>query len=126
MILRVWDVTLMVADLQRSVDFYENALGLQKKYEFSSYAGFDCGGVEIALVPGRTSAPQQDEARVDFLVSDIDEAYRMMSERGVSFVKEPHATLWGSRIALFTDPDGHLLQLVQMDWPQYFAVCGSK
>lgn len=29
------------------VDFYKNVLGLQKKYEFEDYAGFDSGGVEI-------------------------------------------------------------------------------
>jgi predicted enzyme related to lactoylglutathione lyase len=41
----------------------------------------------------------------------------------VRLVKEPHDTPWGSRIALFTDPDGHVLQLVQIKWPQYFEAC---
>jgi len=126
MILRVWDVTFTVADLQLSIDFYQNALGLQKKYEFSSYAGFDCGGVEIGLVPGRTNPQHQDAPCVDLLVSDVDEAFRMLSERGVRFVKEPHDTLWGGRIARFSDPDGHVLQLVQIDWPRYLTVCASK
>ncbi|MFQ6118214.1 MAG: VOC family protein, partial [Candidatus Bipolaricaulia bacterium] len=46
---RIWDVTLTVADLKRAVQFYGDTLGLQKKYEFSDYAGFDCGGIELGL-----------------------------------------------------------------------------
>jgi predicted enzyme related to lactoylglutathione lyase len=126
MIIRIWDVTFTVADLERAVDFYENVLGLQKKYQFSTYAGFDCGGVEIGLVPGRTTEVQEDAPCVDFLVRDVDEAHRTLSERGVRFLKEPHDTLWGSRIALFTDPAGNVLQLVQIDWPKYFAVCAPQ
>ena len=41
MILRVWDVTLTVSDLERAVDFYGRVLGLPKKYQFPDYAGFD-------------------------------------------------------------------------------------
>ena len=123
MILRVWDVTFVVRDLERAVEFYENVLGLQKKYQFSTYAGFDCGGVEIGLVPGRTTEVQENAPCVDLLVRDVDEAYQTLCERGVRFLKEPHDTVWGGRIALFTDPDGNVLQLVQIDWPKYFAVC---
>ncbi len=49
MIRRIWDVTLTVSDLKKSVQFYGEILGLQKKYQFSDYAGLDCGGVEIGL-----------------------------------------------------------------------------
>lgn len=49
MIKRIWDITLTVKNLKKAIDFYENVLGLQKKYEFKDYAGFDCGGVEIGL-----------------------------------------------------------------------------
>jgi catechol 2,3-dioxygenase-like lactoylglutathione lyase family enzyme len=117
MILRVWDVTFTVADLQQAVDFYQNTLGLQIKYQFSNYAGLDCGGMEIGLVPGRANPPQQDAPCVDFLV---------LRARGVHFVKEPHDTPWGGRIALLADPDGHLLQLVQIKWPQYFQACSPQ
>jgi len=86
MILRVWDVTFTVSDLAGSVDFYENVLGLTKKYHYSSYAGFDCGGVEIGLVepPSRS---QEGLPCVDFLVRDVDVAYRTLNGRGVRFIK---------------------------------------
>lgn len=123
MLLRVWDVTFTVSDLERAANFYESVLGLQKKYQFSTYVGFDCGGVEIGLVPGDVAGDRVGAPVVDFLVQDVDEACRTLRERGVSFVKEPRDTPWGGRIARFTDPDGNLLQLVQIDWPAYLAAC---
>lgn len=125
MILRVWDITFTGSDLERAVDFYERVLGLPKKYHFSTYAGFDCGGVEIGLSPGVPAGEQEGVPCVDLLVRDVDETYRTLYERGVRFLKEPHDTLWGSRIALFADPDGNVLQLVQIDWHRYFAACAS-
>ena len=32
MLKRLWDITLTVKDLKKAVEFYENVLGLQKKY----------------------------------------------------------------------------------------------
>ncbi len=125
MILRVWDVTLTVSDLERAADFYAHVLGLPKKYQYSSYAGFDCGGVEIGLVPGQVPADQAGMPCVDFLVYDVDATYRTLSERGARFIKEPHDTVWGGRIALLADLDGNMLQLVQIDWPKYLAVCAA-
>jgi predicted enzyme related to lactoylglutathione lyase len=126
MLMRVWDVTLTVSDLQRAVGFYERVLELSKKYEYASYAGFDCGGVEIGLVPGQVPSKQAGLPCVDFLVRDVDEVCSVLRGRGVCFLKEAHDTPWGGRIALFVDPDGNILQLVQIDWPQYFSVCAPK
>ena len=134
MILRIWDVTFAVSDLERAVDFYEKVLGLSKKYQFSNYAGFDCGGVEIGLAPGTLRqavdgtplGEREGTPCVDLMVRDVDEAYRVLRGQGVRFLKEPRDTPWGGRIALFADPDGNVLQLVQIDWPKYFAACAPR
>jgi len=126
MILRVWDVPFTVSDLERAVDFYGRVLGLPKKYQFRDYVGFDCGGVEIGLQPSTPPGEQENAPCVDFLVQDVDEAYRVLRERGVRFLKEPRDAPWGGRIALFADPDGNVLQLVQLDWSRYFAACAPK
>jgi catechol 2,3-dioxygenase-like lactoylglutathione lyase family enzyme len=121
---RIWDITFTVADLEIAVAFYENVLGLSKKYHFpDDYAGFDCGGVEIGLSPGILDTTNARASCVNFLVDNVDETVRILQEHGVHFVKEPHDTAWGGRIAIFTDPDGNKLQLVQIDWHKYFSAC---
>lgn len=124
MIKRVWDVTFTVSDLGRAVQFYESVLGLQKKYQFGDYAGFDCGGVEIGLKTwDGLEKPRKGEPLVNFLVENVDETFQLLKRKGVSFLKEPEDAPWGGRVALFTDPDGNLIQISQIDWKKYFAVC---
>ena len=123
MIAWIWAVTLTVADLARAVEFYETILGLQKKYVYNDYAGFDCGGMEIGLKTwGERESPRKGEPCMDLLVADVDETYQVLRARGVEFTEDPQDAQWGGRIASFLDPDGHTLTLTQMDWPRYFAV----
>ncbi len=127
MIRRIWDVTLTVEDLQKAVDFYENILGLQKKYQFKDYAGFDCGGVEIGLKTwGERENPRKGEPMFDLLVDDVDEIYRTLKDKGVEFVEPPKDTQWGSRAAAVSDPDGHVIGLMQIYWDKYFQACAPK
>ena len=124
---RIWDITLTVRDLKRAVDFYERVLGLQKKYEFKDYAGFDCGGVEIGLKTwGGIEKPRRGEPCIDFLVEDIEDAYKRLQEKGVKVIEEPKETPWGSRILVFEDQDGNTLQLTEIDWGKYFKACAPK
>jgi len=123
MIKSVWCVTLKVSDLKKAVAFYEQTLGLDKKYEYSSYAGFQCGGVEIGLSPGRKeSKPLENAPSVVFLVDDVDDAFKALKKKGVRFIEEPHDDAWGGRQAGFLDPDSNLLEIVQFNWAKYFEI----
>ena len=127
MINRIWDVTLTVADLKKSVRFYENVLGLDKKYEFKDYAGFDVGGVEIGLKTwGKREKPREGEPCINFIVDNVDKAYCTLKEKGIDFIRDPSDTQWGSRMALLADPDGHVLQFTTVNWNAYFAACTPK
>jgi catechol 2,3-dioxygenase-like lactoylglutathione lyase family enzyme len=124
MIKTVWSITLHVSDMKRAVKFYEETLGLEKKYEFSSYAGFECGGVEIGLIPasGETRKTSLMWPSVEFLVDDVDKFCGRLSRAGVEFIEGLHDEPWGGRQASFADPDGNMLEIAQMDWKRYFNV----
>ena len=123
MIKSIWGITLAVFNLKEAVAFYEKTLGLNKKYEYSSYAGFQCDGVEIGLRPGRKEKGRiEDAPSVEFFVDDVDAVYRTLKKKGVDFVKKSHNEPWGGREASFLDPDGNLLEIVQIDWKKYFKV----
>jgi len=109
---------------EKAVEFYEHTLGLQKKYRFADYAGFDCGGVEIGIKTwGENEPPRAGEPCLNFLVDDVQEMYKSLRNNGVNFINPPKHTRWGGKIALFSDPDGNLIQLTEIDWDKYFNTC---
>jgi lactoylglutathione lyase len=114
----------MFQTCKKSAKFYEETLGLEKKYEFSSYVGFECGNLEIGLIqmPERKQEPSNMSPAVEFLVDDVDRTYDELRKTGVKFTKELHDEGWGGRQATFTDLDGNVLEIVQIDWEKYFAV----
>jgi len=124
MIKTVWSITFYVSDLRRAAKFYEEILGLEKKYEYSSYVGFECGGVEIGLIPKPKEELRlsQMSPSVEFLVDDVDKVYDELKQKGVKFTEELHDEPWGGRQATFTDPDGNILEITQINWEKYFSV----
>ena len=127
MIRRIWDITLTVKDLKKAINFYQNVLGLQKKYEFNDYAGFDCGGVELGLKTwGELEKPRKGEPVINFLVDNVDEAHKILQNNGVKIIEGPKETLWGGRILLIADPDGNLLQLTEINWGKYYEASAKS
>ena len=120
MIKTVWSITLSVSNLERSKRFYEEILGFNKKYEYSSYVGFECGGVEIGLIPKDTVEIGKDSASIEFLVDNVDKEYRRLVSKGVKFTAKPHDEPWGGRQAVFHDPDGNPLCVTEINWKKYF------
>ena len=123
MIKTLWSITFYVSDLKKATRFYEKTLGLEKKYEFSSYVGFECGGVEIGLIqkPKERSSGTSSPA-VGLLVDDVDGTYADLKAKGVKFISELHDETWGGRQATFKDPDGNTREVTQIDWKKYFDV----
>ena len=118
----IWSITLRVSNLERSKQFYEDVLGLNKKYEYSTYVGFECGGVEIGLTPKEKPEIGRDAPSIQFFVDNVDEMYQTLKAKEVKFTQEPHDEPWGGRQARFQDPDGNILELTQIKWKKYFQV----
>jgi catechol 2,3-dioxygenase-like lactoylglutathione lyase family enzyme len=127
MIKCIWCITFYVSDLKKATKFYEEILGLRKKYEYSSYVGFQCGNLEIGLIPKLKTRKRasSNSPHVEFLVDDVDKAYKKLKDSGVKFIKEPHDEPWGGRQASFMDLDGNILEIVQMSWERYFKVAAK-
>jgi catechol 2,3-dioxygenase-like lactoylglutathione lyase family enzyme len=124
MIKTVWSITFHVSNLEKAAKFYEETLGLEKKYEYSSYVGFECGGVEIGLTPKTTEEQKVSPVSpsVEFLVDDVEKVHRELKNKGVKFIKELHEEPWGGKQATFTDADGNILEITQINWKKYFTV----
>jgi len=117
---RLWGATLTVSDLDRAVDFYGRLLGLQLKYRFGDYAGFDCCGLEVGLKTwGGLEPPREGEPRLEFLVDDVDSLCEELAREGVKVVEGPKDVRWGARVAVVEDPDGNRVALIQLDWREY-------
>ena len=114
--IRVSEITaimLGVSELERSLEFYRDKLGMKVKMSEPQLALLDAGPVTLGLSPGHTHlAPHIAGAtEVAFRVENVRCAREALMERGVSFLNEPRqatATEWAAH---FRDPDGHLLSL---------------
>jgi catechol 2,3-dioxygenase-like lactoylglutathione lyase family enzyme len=104
-------IILRVTDMERSVAFYRDAVGLPVLTSSAFFSFFDAGSIRIALNVGEPPDPSST-TEVVLEVDDVLAAYAAMSGRGVAFEVEPRAvTADGSRelhAAHFRDPDGHL------------------
>ncbi len=107
------------ADMDRSVAFYRDVLGLRLiRREGESWAMFDAGGRQFALhgaVEGRPVRP--GGAAAVFAVHDLDRAKARLAERGVELEHEGDVEGY-ARFASFLDPDGNTVQIIEYARPQ--------
>lgn len=130
-------LTLGVDDLERSLAFYKDGLGLRtrgiigKEYEQGAVAFFDLQhGMKLAIWPRKSIA--QDAGMVcgsasptDFTLGhnvdskeEVDSIMEQAKQAGATVVKEAQETFWGGYSGYFQDPDGHLWEIV---WNPNFA-----
>lgn len=113
--------TLFVSDLDRSVRFFRDVLGLPVQQYGPHWAQADMGGGHaIGLHPPAESGPPpgtRGSIEIGLIVRDrIEDTIAALSSRGVQFSgPPPHITDDGPvRLAFFKDPDGNPLYLCQM------------
>ena len=108
-------VILRVSDLERSVAFWSEAVGLAKVFEGGPFVFLDGGGVQLVLNRVDGSAPERSQTEIVFESDDVVATHAELSERGVPFEVELRpVTSDGERdlvAAHFHDPDGYLASL---------------
>jgi len=117
---------LAVADVERSLAFYRDALGLtvEARYDDPPYATLVAGGARLSLAeeghpaedrPGVELFAPPDPGRLAALivleVADCLAAHRELSAAGVRFLAEPYSPPWGGHRCFAVDPDGNLVEL---------------
>jgi len=113
---RIGQIAVPVTDVDRSVAFYRDTLGMRFLFQAPpGLAFFDVGGVRLMLDgPARASAGRSSV--IYYRVDDLQEGCAALSARGVEFESPPHLIarmpdheLW---MAFFRDPDDNLLALM--------------
>lgn len=127
---RISVLTLGVQDLERSVRFYRDGLGLPTEgivgteFENGAVAFFDLyGGLKLALWPTKSIAAdtglQIQSGRGQSTIGhnvvsreEVDSVLETALGAGAQLVKPAAETFYGGYAAYFSDPDGHLWEIV--------------
>lgn len=106
-------IMLGVRDMEKSVSFYRDRLGLAVRQQFPGFAMFETGAVTLVLSEDRVNgaASVAGATEVIFSVEDVRAGAEALKTQGVAFSHEPHQVNGPMWAANFPDPDGHLLTL---------------
>jgi lactoylglutathione lyase len=115
-----------VLDLDRSLDFYTNKLGLtltrkipigeEATNAFLAVPGDPEARLELTLNHDREEPYSLGEgySHVAFAVEDLDDlAERLEEAGGVDFESKPHSIDSGTRIFFVRDPDGYRIEFIE-------------
>jgi methylmalonyl-CoA/ethylmalonyl-CoA epimerase len=113
----IGQIALTISDIDRSVTFYRDVLGLKHLFNAPpAMAFFACGNIRLMLGKPEKSESERFNGVLYFKVSDIHAAQTALVERGVTFEAEPRLVakmpdheLW---LAFLRDPDRNLLALM--------------
>lgn len=123
--MRFEGLTLTVASVATSIEFYQSKLGL--KLEVNAAPAFamiriggDTGGtigllsIDEARKDGvaDTTAQQKRAIHVEFSTDDLDGLYEALKAKGVVFHEPPHDEPW-ERSMTALDPDGYAVEFAQ-------------
>ena len=128
---RISVLTIGVADLDRSLAFYRDGLGLPtdgivgREYEHGAVAFFElAGGLKLAIWAQENIAHDsglacQPISSTSFTIGhnvasreEVDAAMEEAARAGAEIVKPAQDTFYGGYAGYFRDPDGHLWEIV--------------
>jgi lactoylglutathione lyase len=115
---------LFAADLERSIRFYRDVIGLPFKFSNESYAEFATEGAKFGLF-ARGHLPELlgrevpsdpvpwPQGEVAFFVDDPDAEHERLAAARVEVLAPPTDRPWGERTLHVADPDGNVVELTR-------------
>ncbi|HYY66799.1 MAG TPA: VOC family protein [Nitrososphaeraceae archaeon] len=118
---RINAIILLVQDMKKSIEFYNNVLGMEKKQESEDWVEFLKQGTVLALHPAKkkTKSHQQQETTksgnilIGFNISDLEFVCNDLNKKNVKFYKNLKNESFGKH-AIIEDPEGNLISLAEM------------
>ncbi len=117
-------ITLAVADIGRATRFYRDGLGLPIRDDKPPVVYFQLRGTWLALFPREALASYanvepdgQGFAGITLSCNlasreEVDQAIAAAEKAGATVINPPHRVGWGGYTGWFSDPDGHLWEIV--------------
>lgn len=90
MIQQVGQIGVPVINLDRSVHFYKDKLGLTLLFNTATMAFFECNGLRLMLTLPEKEEFAHPSSVIYFQVHNIKEAYDNLIGKEVRFIDEPH------------------------------------
>ncbi len=112
------------SDLERSITFYRDVIGLPFRFSNETYAEFATEGAKFSLYAranlaqliGRTAPADRapwPQGEVAFFVNDVDAEHQRLADLGVEVLTPPTDRPWGERTLHVADPDGNVVELTR-------------
>jgi predicted enzyme related to lactoylglutathione lyase len=111
---KVGAVILLVSDMDRSIDFYQNTLGLELKSRSKEWIELIKNGTVLALHPAKFKNLSTDGVLIGFKVSNLDDICKKLKGKNVKFVQEISTEEFG-KYAIIEDPDGYKISVMEME-----------
>jgi lactoylglutathione lyase len=108
-------VMIVVRDMERSVAFYRDVLGLKLLIHQANWSQFDAGNILIGLHPDgeEVKVSPTTGMSIGIYVDDVDKAVTEIRRRLAKVAVGPRPEPFG-RWALLFDPDGYSIQIIEM------------
>ena len=112
---RVGAVILLVSNMEKSVKFYRDTLGLPIKTKSKDWTEFFNNDTVMALHPAKKKSNIKTGSGmlVGFEVGDLEATVKKLKEKKVKFFKKPKEEPFGKH-AIVKDPDGHLISIAEI------------
>ena len=115
---------VIVSDMNRSVEFYRDKLGILLKFQSPDWTEFQTGTTTLALHGGgvkQDPSAAGDQSKnagtcsIGFNVDDVDKTYAELKAKGIFFVMPPTQREGeGIKLTVCVDPDGLPISFAQM------------